>query len=153
MATDADAAAVGRVDGGIDADDLAGEVEERPSGIATVDRGIDLKIIVVRAGLNVAATGRNDARRDGPAQSEGIADGNDPVADLSLVGIAEGDVRHRLDQLGLQQRQVCLRIATDDIGIVAAAIVQNDLDLVGIADDVVIGDDMAFGIDEKARTH
>ena len=62
--TDPDAAAVGRIDRGVDADHLAVEVEGRPAGIAAVDRRVDLQEIVELAGVDVAAARRNDAGRD-----------------------------------------------------------------------------------------
>src|SRR5205823_6136467 len=43
---DADAAAVRRIDRGVDADDLTVQVEGRATGIAAIDRRVDLQEIV-----------------------------------------------------------------------------------------------------------
>ena len=77
---DADRAARGRQDGRVDADDLAVHVEQRTAGIAFVDGGIGLDIVVVGAGLDVAAAGRDDARRDRAAEAERVADRHHPIA-------------------------------------------------------------------------
>ena len=78
---DADRAAGRREDRGVDADHLAVDVEGRAAGIALVDRRVDLDEIVIGAGADVAAAGRDDAGRDRAAQAERIADRQDPVAD------------------------------------------------------------------------
>src|SRR6185437_9024933 len=56
---DADRAAIGRIDRGVDADHLAVEVEGRTARIAAVDRGVDLQEIVVRPGMDVASACRD----------------------------------------------------------------------------------------------
>ncbi len=78
---DAHASARGRIDGCVHADDLTLLVEGRPAGIALVDRGVDLQEPVVRAVADVAALRREDAGRDGVAETVRIADRDDPVAD------------------------------------------------------------------------
>ena len=83
---DADAAAIGRVDRRVDADHLARQVEGRPAGIAAVDRRVDLQEVVIGTGADVAAARRDDARRHGAAEAEGIADGDDPIADARRDG-------------------------------------------------------------------
>jgi hypothetical protein len=46
--------------------------------------------------------------------------------------------------LHLQQRDVALVIAADQFGIKFAAIVQLDADFIGLADDVIVGQNIAF---------
>ena len=82
---DADAAARRRVDRGVDADDIAFEIEGGTAGIAAVDRGVDLQEVVIGAGADVAAARRDDAGRHRAAEAEGIADRHDPVADARLL--------------------------------------------------------------------
>src|SRR5262249_56307776 len=89
-------AAGGGDDRGIDADHLAVEVEQGAAGIAAVDGGVGLNVIVVGAGIDVAVARRDDAGRDGAAEAERVADGDDPFAQPQLVRIAEG---HRLERL------------------------------------------------------
>ncbi len=64
---DAHAAAVRRIDRRIDADDLAGKIEGRAARVALVDRGIYLQEIIERAGVDIAAARRDDARSHGSA--------------------------------------------------------------------------------------
>src|SRR6185437_4830207 len=97
---DADRSTRWRDDRGVDADDLAVHVEQRPAGIAAVDGGVRLDEIVIGTGIDVAVTGRNDAHRDRTAQTERIAHGHDPIADTHLAGIAELH-RRQLVPLGI----------------------------------------------------
>ena len=52
--------------------------------------------------------------------------------------------------LHLEQRQVGLGVAADDLGLQRGAVVENDADLVGVGDDVVVGDHEAGRIDDEA---
>src|SRR5690606_36135064 len=66
-----------RVDGRIDADDLAADVQQRSARVAAVDRGVglnhDLRALIDRLEL-VAPDGADDAHRDGVAKVERVAD-------------------------------------------------------------------------------
>ena len=81
---DADIAARRRVDRGVHADDLALQVEGRAAGIAAVHRRVDLQEVVIGAGADVAAAGRDDAGRHRAAEAERVADRQHPVADARL---------------------------------------------------------------------
>ena len=112
---DADRTAGRRNDRGVDADDLAIHVEQRPAGIAAVDGRIRLDEAVIRPGINVSVLGRNDADRHGATQAERVADGHDPIADARLFGIAELDCRQFfLGRIDLENGQVGLLVATDE---------------------------------------
>ena len=81
-------------DRGVDADDVALEVEQRAAGVARVDRGVGLQEVgeVLAVGLGEAAVlGRHDAgRHRRPAgEVEGVADGDDLVAHLEGIGVAQ----------------------------------------------------------------
>src|SRR5205814_10257486 len=71
---DADRAARGRIDRRVDADDLAGEVEHRPAGIAAVYRGVGLQVVVIRPGMDIARRRRDDAGGDRAAERERVTD-------------------------------------------------------------------------------
>ena len=86
---DADRAAGRRHDRGVDADHLAVDVEERAAGIAAVDGGVGLDVVVVGAGIDVAVERRDDAGRHRAAEAERVADREHPVADAQLLGAAE----------------------------------------------------------------
>src|SRR3546814_4395779 len=78
---DADIAARRRDKRGVDADDVAVDVEHRAARIALVDGGVGLDIAIVgTAAGNAGVQGGDDACRDGAAKAEGIADRADPVA-------------------------------------------------------------------------
>ena len=51
----------------------------------------------------------------------------------------------------LQQREVGLFVAADDLRRMAAVVLQDHGDLIGVADDVVVGHDVAARIDDEAR--
>ena len=60
---------------------LPSDVERRSAGIALVDRRVDLDVVVIGAGADVAAARRDDAGGHRAAEAERIADRDHPVAD------------------------------------------------------------------------
>ena len=50
----------------------------------------------------------------------------------------------------LQHGDVDLGVLADDLGLQLAAVGEDDDDLVGVADDVIVGDDDAGGVDDEA---
>ena len=151
---DADRAAGGREDGGVDANDLALEVEGRTAGVALVDGGVDLQEIVIGARADLAATGGDDAGGHGAAKAEGIADSDHPVANARiLVSELDGGKCLAIGVNDLEQGQIGLGIGADDLGLPGLAVIGLDPDLGGVLDDVVVGDDVTIGRDEEARAH
>src|SRR3546814_20661629 len=71
-------AAGGRIDGGVDADDIARQIEHRTAGVALVDRSVGLDIAVVSARADIAVTRRHDPSRHSAAKDEGVADRHPP---------------------------------------------------------------------------
>ena len=81
----------------------------------------------------------------------GTADGDDKVADAHRVRVANGHVREVV-ALDLDQRDVGARIRTNEFGVEFAAVDERYDDFIGIANDVVIGQDIAiFGVNNDAR--
>ena len=148
--TDADAAAVRRIDGGVDADHLAVDIDQRPAGIAVVDRRIDLDEIVIGTAVQIAAASRDDAGGNGGADAEGIADREDLVAELQLVGIAPGDGCERLRRFDLQDGKVRLGVGAQQLGRKLGAVIQRYLDVDRVLNDMVVGDDDAVRADDEA---
>ena len=73
----------------VDADDLAVDVEQRPAGVAEVDRRVGLDVVLEaprgRVGRQAGAVlGGDDADRHGLVEVEGIADRHDPLAHAEL---------------------------------------------------------------------
>ena len=130
--------------------DLAVEVEQRSAGIAAVDGGVGLDVVVVGAGIDVAVARRDDARGHGAAEAERVADRDYPFAEPQLVGIAELHGLERLLGLDPQHRQIDLGVLADQFGLDPRAVVEDDGDLVGVGDHVVVGDDDAGGVDDEA---
>ena len=128
---DADRPAGRREDRGVDADHVAVDVEGRAAGVALVDRGIDLQEVVVGAGADVAAAGRDDAGRDGAAEAERIADRQHPVADARRIR-GEADEREVGAAFGLDQRQIGARIGADHLGLIGLAVIGRDFDGAGV---------------------
>src|SRR5439155_3560287 len=86
---DPDIAAARRQDGGVDADALALEVDERAARIAGIDRRVSLDEVLIALDAEAAPAKRaDDARGDGLTETERVADREDEVADLEAVGIA-----------------------------------------------------------------
>src|SRR5262249_9496249 len=88
----------------------------------------------------------------GLLEAERIADRDHPVADAHLVGVAELDVRHGAVRLDLDEREVGLRIDAEHLAL-ELMLARRELheNLVGMLDDVRVGDDRALGADQKAR--
>ena len=110
----ADRAAGRGEDRSVHADHVAVHVEGRTAGITLVDGRDDLDEVVIRAVADVAAVGRDDARRHGAAEAEGIADRNHPVANPRPL-LGEFDERKVLLAVDLDQREIGLRIGADDL--------------------------------------
>src|SRR5499427_3555480 len=147
--TDAHRAPRRRVDRGVDADDVAVDVEGRSAGVAFVDRGVDLDEVVIRTGPDVAAACRNDAGRHRVAEAEWIADRNHPVASTRFA-IREFHER-KVVAVNLDQGQVGVWINADDLGRQVSPIVGDHLDGLGIVDHVIVGHRVAIGRNEEAR--
>src|SRR5690606_23156622 len=78
---DADITAGAAEDRRVDADDFAAQIEERPAGIARIDRRVGLNEVVVRPLADVPALRADDTRRHRAVETERIADRHDPFAD------------------------------------------------------------------------
>ncbi len=73
----------------------------------------------------------------------GIADGDDEIADLDGVGIAQRNGGKRPVALDLEHRQIGAGIVEHDLGLELALVGERDLHVRHAGDDVVIGDDEA----------
>ena len=68
----------------------------------------------------------------------------------SLLGIAELHRFERLVGMHAQEREVGLGVLADQIGLELGAVIENDADLVGVGDHVIVGDDQPGRIDDEA---
>lgn len=148
---DAERAAGARVDGSIDADQVALAIDQRAAGVARIDGGIGLDEVLEGVDAKVrTAEGGDDAHGHRLADAERVADGEHDIADAQAVHLAEGDGRQFLG-LDLQDGEIGFRVAADDLGLVGLAVVERYLDVVGPLDDVIVGQDIAIGADDDAR--
>ena len=120
------------------------QVEERAAAVAGVDRGVGLDEVVVGAGADGAVLGADDAHRDGVAEAERVADGDDVLADAQRVARAERGGGQVLGAVELEHREVEPLVAAHDLGVELALVGELDLHLVGAFDDVRVGDDVAL---------
>jgi hypothetical protein len=79
-----------------------------------------------------------------------VANRAHPFADAQGVGIAERSGGERSVGLDLDQRDVGIGIRTDHLGAQRASVGQLDQDAFGSLDDMVIGKDVALGLDDDA---
>ncbi len=83
-------------------------------------------------------------------EAERVPDRDDEVAGQDRVRVTERQRRKILRIRDLDQRQVGLRVLTDDLRVAHLAVGEVDLDLVDAVDHVVVGDDVAVGRDHEA---
>src|SRR3984893_4052207 len=137
---------IGRSDvSGIDAHELALQVNERATRTSWIDARIGLNEVFV---LFDAETGAmqpaDDTRRHAFADIGRIADGNNEVANSDTVGIAIHD-GGQIVGLHFDHSDVCGRIGTDDVCLQFASIGENDRYFVSAIDDMIVGDDQTAG--------
>ena len=151
---DADAAAALRIDGAVDADKPAIHRHQRAARIAGIDGriGLDEELIVGHADMG-ARQRRDDAAGHRLAHAEGIADGENQIADLDRVGILEAQMRQLLPaDIDLQHRQIRALVGQHQLRIELAPVGQRHRELLPALDHVMIGDDQTRRIDDHAGT-
>ena len=148
---DPEAAAAARVDRGVDAEQVAVDVDQRAARIAGVDRRVGLDEVLEDVDAErVAAERADDAGGHRLADAERIADRQHDVADLQPVGVAEGDHR-QLVEVDLEDGDVRFGVAADRPRLGAAPVAEQHLDIVGALDHVVVGEQVAGRRDDHAR--
>jgi cardiolipin synthase A/B len=126
----------------------AASVDEGTAGIAGIDRCVGLDEVVVGTAADEALLGADDPRGDGLVEAERVTDRHHRLAHLESIRIAQ---RHRGEPtaVDLEQGNVGLGIAADETGVPLAQLGKADRDLVGLANHVVVGDDIAIGGDHE----
>ena len=97
--------------------------------------------------------GADDPARNRVLVAVGIADRNDRFARHEIGGRAQRHHRQRTLRVDLDHRQVGFQVAGQQLGDMPAAVRQGDDDFMDALDDVVVGDDVAAGIDDHAGPH
>ena len=120
------AAAGGGLDAFVDADDVAGGVDQGAAGVTGIDRGVGLDGVQdggAALRTEVAVDGRDDPRSERELESQGVADRYDGLADLDRVGVAHRQ-RIELEAGGIDgdHRHVGLRVDALDGALHAAGL-------------------------------
>ena len=144
----------------VDTHQLAVVVDERAAGVARVDGGIGLNhvgidgVTVGRAHGRGAIQRRDDTGGDRLLVAKRRADRHDPLAHVELGGVADLDRRELrgVGVLELDDGQVARGIVAHELGLVGGAVVHGNHVLVIAIDHVVVGKDVALGIEHHART-
>ena len=143
----------------VDAHQLTVVVDERAAGVARVDGGIGLNHVGIDGVTAGRAHGRgtierrHDTRGDRLLVAERRADRHNPLANVELGGVANFD-RRELGGVGvleLDDGQVARGVVAHELGLVGGAVVHGNHVLVIAIDHVVVGEDVALGIEHHAR--
>ncbi len=144
------------IGGGVDAHQIAPAVDQSATRVAGIDGGVGLQQILPAIAVRphageTGATGRtDDPLGDGLADVVGVADGKHHVAHLGLVVLILRDHRQVI-RFDVEHCQIGELIGADQLGAEDAAILQGDDDLIGIGDDVVVGQHIAALVHDDAR--
>ena len=145
----------------VDADDPALRIEQSATGIARVNRRIDLQAVGVfedRArGKLVASHSRHDAgadrRLEVGGQQERVACGEAEVADFDVIAVGQFGVGKVVAAQELDERDVPCRIEAHEHRVVEPPVGKPALHRdARWLDDMKIGERVAVGTDEHART-
>ena len=128
----------------------------RGPGIAGINGGVGLNHVlddILRRGPDRPPKPGNDAHGQGPFQGKGVADCHHFLAHLEVPRIAEGHGPQfrPLWGLKLQHRQIVFLVRADKRPLKLAAVGQVNKHLIGVLDDVVVGEHIAPGIDNGTR--
>src|SRR6185312_13772920 len=142
-------------DGGVDRDEFAIGIDECAAAAARVDCGIRLdKGLDGRGGLGIDADvprfSADDTLCDGDVEVQGISDGEHPLTQLHVIGVADGHNGEVL-RVDLDERQVGIRVGADDLGYIVVTVVKSDGDGCCAIDHMVVGDDITVAADDHAR--
>src|ERR1700677_1144636 len=140
----------------VDPDYFAIHIHQRATGISGVDGSVSLNKGLELAGRNdIAAFRGNDAGGYSANLSEGAANRENPIAHLHAVGVAHLCRGNSSIQVNLDHGQIRFLVFADHLGVVLHTwriILQTHADPVGFFDHMAIGNDVALGIDDYARS-
>ena len=111
-------------DGGVDADHLAARGDERPAGVARVERRIGLDDIFDHAAGARAERppdGGDHAGGDGPLEAERVADRRHELAAAQALGVAEVGGGQVARSVGANEREVGVGILAEELRVRGAA--------------------------------
>src|SRR6184192_721241 len=115
-----------------------------------IDASVWMKFSYVAADA-VARRRRDDPDGHRAIEAEGVADRDRPLADAELVGVAELRDRQQRRRIHLEHGEVGLRIATHELRGELPPVREAHGDVLSVLDDVVVRQDVSFGIHDHAR--
>src|SRR3989442_1307970 len=141
-------------DRGADSDHVAVRVQQRPAGVAGVDRRVGLDEVVVAAALGVHRTmqRRDDAHADALVEPERIADGDGRLAEHQVRRGAQRRGRELPIDLDLEDGEIPTRIRSDDARGVVGAVVEADLDAATPRHHVIVREHIAALVEDEPGT-
>ena len=134
----------------VDAHDGATAVDQRPAGVAGVDRRIRLDHRLLREARQETIEPAHDSPRHRLLEADRVSDRHDFIAHAQRARIAEARGRDRRRGLDAQQRQVGHRVHPHQPGRRARARVERDRERGGTVDDVSVGQHLTVALDHDA---
>ena len=127
-----------------------GRIDQCTARVARIDGRVGLdKVLEGVDPEPLPARGTDDPLRDRLSDAERVADGEHHVAYLQRFRIPEGDWAQTIGR-NPQNRQVCFRIGTHHLCLRDPAITEDDRDLVGTFDNVIVGQNITRVADHYA---
>jgi hypothetical protein len=151
-----------RHDEGVDADQFAGDVHQRPAAVARVDRRVGLDINQWIVGLRLPGNRTHDSHAHRVLHAARTAEREHQLALLHRVVVPDRQGR-QAGSIDFQQREIELARHTDQGGgdqfapanrqrppgaLAGRRRRQQHINPLGAADDMGIGDDIAAGVDD-----
>jgi len=133
----------------VDPHHFAGQVEQRTTGVARVDRHVGLDERHVVFVWQAATNGADDALGNGMVKAERRTDRDHPLTGLQVLGLAQFKHRQVL-AIDFEQSHVGTWIGTNQLGLEFTAVGQAHENLVGIGNHVVVGEDVAVRRNDEA---
>src|SRR5262249_41355639 len=110
--SNADGTAGRRIDRGVHPDHITIDIERGATRVPLVDRRVDLHVVVIGSGADVAPPRRDDTRGHGTSQAKRIANCDNPVPDTRAV-ISEFDERKVAFAVHFNKREIRFPVSTD----------------------------------------
>ena len=136
---------------------VVGMANEKPetAAVAGVECGVGLDErfdaeVALMVLAEAAGLGADDAGGNGGVETEGVAHGQYPFADLYGLRVTESD-RGEVFSVNFDQCQVGSLVGADYLGVVAGVVVEQHLEFIGAVHHMVVRDDVAVLADYHSR--